>query len=344
VLPIVVVGPLGGALAERYDRRRLMLASDAVRALLMVALAAVAAFALPVVLAPALAALAVAAGSVHPPAVAASTARLVAQDELGRASALRAAIGQGAIVAGPALGAVVLALSGPAIAMLANALTFLASAAAVAAIPPGPAFRPAGAAGRESVVAGIRAGAAALRGAPTAIRLIAADVLCSFVYGFLTVALVLVAHRLGAGDGGYGILLGAFGAGGIVGALVAGRVATPGRWRGMLAVALVLVALPLVALGSAPTTAAAIGLALLAGGGMVVGEVLWEAALPRMLADDVIARAYGLVLPVAIGGIAVGSLAAGPLVMLLGLAGALAATGAVVLAAAALLLGRPLSV
>src|SRR3954447_14753488 len=69
VLPIVGVGPLGGALAERYDRRRPMLASDAVRALLMVALAAVAAFALPVVLAPALAALAVAAGSVHPPAV-----------------------------------------------------------------------------------------------------------------------------------------------------------------------------------------------------------------------------------------------------------------------------------
>src|SRR3954464_9650054 len=87
VLPMLVAGPFGGALAERHDRRRLMLASDVARALLMLALAAVAAFALPVVLAPLLAALAVAAGTVHPPAVAASTARLVAEDELGRASA-----------------------------------------------------------------------------------------------------------------------------------------------------------------------------------------------------------------------------------------------------------------
>ena len=29
VLPIVVFGPLGGVIADRYDRRRLMLASDA---------------------------------------------------------------------------------------------------------------------------------------------------------------------------------------------------------------------------------------------------------------------------------------------------------------------------
>src|SRR5580704_10660144 len=39
VLPIVVLGPLGGVLADRYDRRRLMIASDLSRALLLVALA-----------------------------------------------------------------------------------------------------------------------------------------------------------------------------------------------------------------------------------------------------------------------------------------------------------------
>src|SRR3954464_14076697 len=44
VLPMLVAGPLGGVLADRYDRRGLMLAADLVRALLMVALAAVAAF------------------------------------------------------------------------------------------------------------------------------------------------------------------------------------------------------------------------------------------------------------------------------------------------------------
>jgi hypothetical protein len=70
---------------------------------------------------------------------------------------------------------------------------------------------------------------------------------------------------------------------------------------------------------------------------MIVGEVLWETALPRMLGDDVLARAYGLVIPVAIAGILAGSLVAGPLISLLGLAGALLAVAGFVLTAAALL-------
>src|SRR5438309_1533243 len=65
-----------------------------------------------------------------------------------------------------------------------------------------------------SVLGDIAAGARALRDAPTAVRLVAADLLCSAVYGLLTVTLVLVSHRIGAGTGGYGLLLGGFGAGG----------------------------------------------------------------------------------------------------------------------------------
>jgi hypothetical protein len=75
---------------------------------------------------------------------------------------------------------------------------------------------------------------------------------------------------------------------------------------------------------------------------MIVGEVLSETALPRMLDDGVLARGYGLVFPISIAGIVAGSLIAGPLVSLLGVTGAMAAAGAGVLAVGALLVSRPL--
>ncbi len=240
VLPIVVLGPIGGVIADRYDRRRLIIASDLVRAALMVGLAGVVAFELPVVLAPLLAGAATLAASVHPPAVAASTPRLVDAEHLQRANAARAAIGQAAIVVGPALGAGVLAVSSPAVAILANAATFLASAVLVATITAGPAFRPSGDAAASGLLGELRDGVDALRGAPAAVRVIAADAICSAVYGILTVTLVLVAGRVGAGPGGYGLLLGAFGIGGVAGAAIAGRI-DGGHWRRTLAVALALV-------------------------------------------------------------------------------------------------------
>jgi MFS family permease len=346
VLPIVVLGPLGGVLADRRDRRTLMIGADAARMVLMAGLAVVAAAGLPIVLAPMLAALATAASTVTSPSVAASTPRLVRDDELQRANALRSAIGQGAIVAGPALGAVVLAVSDPAVAILVNAATFAVSAAAVLAIGPNEAFQPRSRAQGDmpSFFADLTAGARALRGAPTAVRLVAGDVLCSGVYGLLTVLLVLVSRQVGAGAGGYGLLLGGFGAGGLVGAAIMSRADAPATWRRTLAVALLLVATSLAALGQSTTVVEALVLAVLGGGGMIVGEVLSDTALPRMLDDDVLGRAYGLALPVSLSGIVVGSLVAGPLVSLLGLHGAFAAAGAFVAVGAALLLRRPLAV
>ncbi|HEX3690333.1 MAG TPA: MFS transporter [Solirubrobacteraceae bacterium] len=345
VLPIVVLGPLGGVLADRHDRRALMIGADAARMALMAALAVVAAAGLPIVLVPLLAALATAASTVTSPSVAASTARLVHDDELQSANALRSAIGQAAIVAGPALGAVILALSGPAVAILVNAATFAVSAAAVLAIGRHEAFRPRTRTSGEtaSLLAELSAGARALRGAPVAIRLVAGDVLCSGVYGLLTVLLVMVSRQVGAGDGGYGILLGGFGAGGLVGAAIMSRANSPATWRRTLAVALGLVAASLGALGQSTSLVQAVVLAVLGGGGMIVGEVLSETALPRMLDDDVLGRAYGLAVPVSLGGIVVGSLVAGPLVSLLGLHGAFAAAGGFVALGAALLLHRPLA-
>jgi len=223
VAPFAILGPLGGIAADRVDRRTLLIGGAIVRALLMLALAAVAQLSLPIIAAPLIAALATTAGVAEAPAVATTTARLVDPEELARASAARAAIGQGAIVAGPALGALLMLVAGPAVAILINAATFFLSAASIAAIAPGPWFRPGRTGATASVMADVRAGAQALRGAPIALRFFGADLMCSTVYGLLTVTLLLVSRRAGAGADGYGVLLGAFGVGGVIGATLAGH-------------------------------------------------------------------------------------------------------------------------
>src|SRR3954453_15560257 len=103
--PIVALGPLGGVVADRFDRRRVMIACDLVRLAVMCLLGIVALAGLATILLPLLAALATAASSPYPPAVAATTPRVVADEDLPAANALRSAIGAAGIVVGPAAGA-----------------------------------------------------------------------------------------------------------------------------------------------------------------------------------------------------------------------------------------------
>jgi predicted MFS family arabinose efflux permease len=331
VLPIVVCGPFGGVIADRYDRRRVMLASDGVRVVLMLALALVAAAGLPVVLAPVIAALATAAASPYPPAVAATTPRLVDDADLPSANAARSAIQQVCIVAGPGLGALVLFAGSPSLAFALNAVTFALSAVAVASIPAGPVFAAGGeATDTPDVLGELRTGLSALLEQRAALRIFGADVVCSVVYGAETVLLLLLSRRLGLGDEGYGWLLAACGLGGIAGAGIAARAVGGRRTRVVLVGALALVAAATVLLADPFGAGGALALAVLTGGGCIVVEIVADTGLQRALAPDVLARAYGFAFPAAIAGIVAGSLIAAPLVAVLGLQGAFVAIGALV--------------
>jgi predicted MFS family arabinose efflux permease len=332
VAPIVLAGPLGGVLADRVDRRILMIATDVARAVLMGLLTLVAIAGLPVMLVPTLAALATLAAVPYAPAVAVSTPQLVDPDDLPAANAARAAIGPTCIVVGPALGAVLLLVGPPSLAFAVNGLTFVGSALLVASIPTSAAFRRASgsAVARATVLADLRAGAHALLARPAACRLVGADVACSLVYGAQTVLLFLVAGRLGLGADGYGYLIGAIGAGGVVGATVAGSLAREGRQPVALVGALLCVAVPLPLLGVTDALVLALGLSFVGGAGAIAVEVLVETGLQRSLPADVLGRAYGFALPAALSGILAGSLIAPVLVTLAGLSGALAVLGAAV--------------
>lgn len=330
VLPMVVLGPLGGVLADRYDRRRLMILADLTRAAIMLALAGAAALALPVLLAPVLAGLATAAGAAYPACTAASLPRLVPAADLPGANAVRGVVAPLCIVLGPVLGAVVLALANAEAAIALNAVTFLGSALAVASIPAGAAFRPAEHPEAAHLWRELTGGGAALLAHRGALRLVGADVLASFVYGVLTVALLFVSTRVGLSTGGYGLLLGATGAGGIVGAALAGRLAAHPRTATVMAVALLAIAVSLPVLAASSWLVSALAFSALGGAGAMVVEVVTETALQRDLDDAVLARAYGFAFPVSIGGICAGGAIAAPVIATIGLVATLTLVAALV--------------
>jgi MFS family permease len=329
VLPLVLLGPLGGIVADRFDRQTVMVVSDLVRAVTMLGLAVVSLAGLPVVLAPVLAGLATAAAAPYPPAAAATTPRLVPDVDLPGANAARSVVGMAAVAAGPVVGSAILLLGAPSTAFLINAGTFALSGLAVLSIPAGPAFRPARSeeGERRTIVSDVVTGARALRDHPVAVRLLGADVVCSVVYGMQTVLLLLLTRELGHGEAGYGYVLAGLGVGGVLGTTLAGRADRSPRPRTVLIGALLVLAVPSALMAVTPWLAGLIVFSVIGGAGAVLVEVLCETALQRELDDEVFTRAYGIALPLSIGGIVLGSLVAAPLVALVGLTGAIVATG-----------------
>ncbi len=336
VVPIVALGPLGGVLADRFDRRRIMIVCDLARMGLMVLLAAVAAARLPILLAPVIAAAATAAAAPYLPCVAGVTPRVVDDADLPGANAARSAVTGVGIVLGPALGGVLLLLGSPAFAFALNALTFGLSALAVLAIRAGGdrnPFRPRHCADRHAgLLREVAQGAAALRAHPAALRLVGADIMCSTLYGTQTVLLLMVARRIGLGAQGYGYLFAAMGVGGLLGTALAGRASRSPRANSVLAAALMAAGLPTLLLAVTRWPAAAIFLTGLTGMGALLVEILTETSLQRTLDEDVFGRAYGVALPASLAGIVTGSLLAPVLVAVLGGSGALTAVGGAVLA------------
>jgi MFS family permease len=348
VVPVVALGPLGGVLADRFDRRRIMIISDLARMGLMVLLFAVAAARLPILLAPIIAATATAAAAPYLPCVAAVTPRVVEDADLPGANAARSAVAGLGIIVGPAIGGVLLLLGSPAFAFALNAVTFGLSALAVLAIRADGAFVPrrapvrsAGASGATGLFREVAQGAAALRAHPAAMRLVGADIMCSTLYGTQTVLLLIVSRRLGLGAQGYGYLFAAIGVGGLIGTALAGRLSRGPRPRVVLAAALLAAGLPTLLLAVTRWPAAAIVLTGLTGMGALLVEIMTETGLQRMLDEDVFGRAYGLAIPASLGGIVIGSLIAPVLATAIGGSGALVAVGGAVIAYAALVLRTP---
>ena len=214
-----MLGPIGGVIADRVDRRRLMVVLNLARAAVMVVAAVlVAADGSPAVVI-ALAALVAALTTPYRPAGVAATPVLVPIDDLAAANAAEASVMQLAWFAGPALGAAVVAISGTAAAFAVNAATFAASAVLVAGVGAVGGGRRAGTTAtldHGRVVAQLVGGFQALGRLPGLAVMTVFSVGVLLAYGIEQVVHVLVAEdRLGLGANGVGVLNACMGAGGM---------------------------------------------------------------------------------------------------------------------------------
>lgn len=136
LVPVVVCGLLGGAVADRVDRKRLLIGSEALMALCLAGLLLNAVAAAPSVVAIyLLVAVLQGASGFHRPALEALTQKLARPEEFAAVAALSSVRGTVGMVAGPALAGVLLAKWGAVGAYLFDFGTFLAALFFLARIP-----------------------------------------------------------------------------------------------------------------------------------------------------------------------------------------------------------------
>jgi len=296
MVPNMLLAPVGGALADRFNRRVLMVGSDAVRCLLMVLLAALVAGRGPLPLVLVVVAAAVAAGSVYVPSTAAELPSLLGEDDLAAGNATNALLYNVTMFAGPALGGLLLLTTSAASAILVNAVTFAVSAVLVWRALVGRTYAESRDLRESESLLQTTAGGARVLFGDAARRGVAVATLANYVmYGTLTVLLVALAEqRLHAGGHGFGLLIAAFGAGGIFAALVAERVAASPRAATAVFAALVLSAAPMCLLGAATTLGFALAMVFGVGLGLCVVDITGITLLQRLTPSTALGRAFGL--------------------------------------------------
>lgn len=319
-----LLAPFLATVADRVRRELVLTGVGLVRAVMLGAAAAVTAADGPAVATYALAVVATIAQTLFRPAHSALLPALCTSPrQLTSANAVRGMLDSLATLGGPAIAAVLLAVSGPAAVFAACAAAALLAGLLVLALPYDAPPR------ADAVTrAGLLQGFATIT-ADRGLRLITAlGVVQTFTRGALTVLAVVVAiDLLDTGDAGVGVLNAAVGAGGLLGSVAAFALVGRGGLAAWFGVGIALFGAPLAAVGLAPEQAAAIVLLGLVGVGNALIDVGGFTLLARLADETVLARMFAGFEAILTLGVAAGGLATPLIVELLGIRPALVAIG-----------------
>ena len=328
LLPAAIVAPFAASLGDRFPRERFLLAMMLIGAVALGG-SAVAFVAGVDVLVYAFAALLGLAVTLIRPAIQALLPSLTRTPrELIAANGATSTIESLGTLVGPLLAGVLVSVADVGLVFAVGAGVLLVGAASLLRVRVAGAVD-LGAAEEGGVRRRVAAGIRTLAQAPRARLVVALIFAQTFVRGCLNVLIVVAAFEiLDAGGEAVGYMTAAIGVGGLIGGL--GAMTLGGKRLAVsFGVALVLWGLPIVFIGPWPELVLAVALLAVVGAANSVEDVAGFTLLQRLVPDQFLTRVLGVTWSLAMGGVALGSIAAPLLVEALGPRTAFVAVGLV---------------
>ena len=330
MIPAAIASPFLAGLADRYSRKLVMIASDAIRAVLMIAAAVTIWQGWSATIVYAIVALSTVAGTAFRPAQAALLPHLArSPSELTAANVASSTLESVGAFIGPALGGLLLAVTSIETVFAVNALSFVWSGLLVLAVRGGSRPAPDEAAKHDhGTSGGILAGFREIVRNRDLLVLSGLYTAQTLVAGALMVLVVVSAlELLDVQPSGVGYLNGALGAGGLLGGFVALVLATREKLAADFGLGLAVFGLPLILIGATSSVPVALFALALVGVGNSIVDINALTIMQRTVPNDVLARALGFLEGVLIGALGVGGLLAPVLIHFAGIRWALIVTG-----------------
>lgn len=285
VVGSVIGAPGAGWVGDRFDRRRVLIATDLASALVAGAMALFVDE--PAALVGLFGLLAIAT-SPFGPASAAAMPNLVGEERIARANSLVAATSSAGYLLGPLAGGLLLGVgisTGTLFAV--DAASFVVSALVIASLR-----RSFGHGGGTESHPGVLAGVRVILREPMLRLLVAAWMVSLLGMGIVNVAAYPLSIRLGGGTEGYGAMEALLGGGGLVGAALAARLLTMGRAPAIVTACFAVSGIGLgLAAGAPVLVVALVGMAV-AGAGRGLGEVADTTLVQGRTEDAVRSRVF----------------------------------------------------
>ncbi len=339
-MPAMLVGPIGGAFADRYPKRRILIVSQSVSMVFALALWASVRHG---DIRPGLLVALVAGGGVAAgfgiPAWQSFVPQLVPRDVLLNAVALNSAQFNASRAVGFMIGGLVLSGFGPGTAFLANGVSYLAVIGAVLAVR----------AGRDRTTTGASPGGGGFREALAYVRervdlrlaILTVGVVAFLGSPVIQLAPVFARDEFRVGAGAYGVLAAALGFGATFGAVVLGAYLDGVRRSQLTLVAATVYGAAVVGLALTPSYAGGVAAMFVIGMGYLVIVSALNTSIQISVEDRFRGRVVALYLMAFTGAYPVGSLVQGWLADIFGVRPVVAVAGFGLLAYAGALAARP---